>query len=96
MKEERQALMSLIQDIPAERLARLFHHYQRVLANQFHESESNVPAVDEALSGWNQTSEAERRLLVAAEQLSLLELDSTRDLDVRNYYATPGEAEWGC
>jgi hypothetical protein len=26
---------------------------------------------------------------------SPLELDSTRDLDVRSYYPKPGEAEWG-
>jgi hypothetical protein len=96
MRQEQQALMSLILDIPAERLARLFHHYQQVLTNQFHELERSVTAVDEPLSRWKQISEAERRLLVAAAQLSLLELDSTRDSDVRSYYAKPGEAEWGC
>jgi hypothetical protein len=79
--------MSLILDIPAERLARLLHHYQQVLTSQFHEPESNVPAVDEALSRWKQTSEAERGLLVAAAQLSLWELDSTRDSNTKSYYA---------
>jgi hypothetical protein len=88
--------MSLIQDIPAERLARLFHHYQEVLSNQFHESERWGTAVDENLTPWEQTPEAERKLLVAAAQLSLMELDSTRDSDTRSYYAKPGEAEWGC
>jgi hypothetical protein len=87
--------MSLIPNIPRERLARLFHHYQQVLTKQFHDSEKSVTAVDEALSRWKQTSEAERGLLVAAAQLSPLELDSTRDLDVRSYYPKPGEAEWG-
>jgi hypothetical protein len=86
--------MSLIQDIPAERLARLFHHYQEVLSNQFHESETSGTALDEPLTPWEQTPEAVRKLLVAAAQLSLLELDSTRDM--RSYYAKPGEAEWGC
>jgi hypothetical protein len=88
--------MSLILDIPAERLARLLHHYQQVLNNQFHEPESHVTAVDEALSRWKQPSEPERRLLVTAAQLSLLELDSTQDLNEKSYYAKPGEAEWGC
>jgi hypothetical protein len=87
--------MSLIQEIPAERLARLFHHYQQVITNQFHESESHITTVDEALSRWRQTSEAERRSPVAAAQLSLLELDSTRDINKKSYYAKPGEAESG-
>jgi hypothetical protein len=87
--------MSRIQDIPAERLARLLHHYQQVLNNQFHESESHVTAVDEALSRWK-PSEPEQRLLVTAAQLSLLELESTQDLNEKSYYAKPGEAEWGC
>ncbi|MCU1298826.1 MAG: hypothetical protein JWO91_3104 [Acidobacteriaceae bacterium] len=87
--------MSIIQDIPAERLARLFHHYQEVLSNQFHESNTSGTA-DQPLTPWEQTPEAERKLLVAAAQLSLLELDSTRDSEMRSYYAKPGEAEWGC
>jgi hypothetical protein len=96
MDKESRVLMSLIQDIPAERLARLFHHYQEVLSNQFHELEKCGTAVDEVLIPWEQTPEAERKLLIAAAQLSLMELDSTTDRDPQSYYAKPGEAEWGC
>ncbi|HZR58462.1 MAG TPA: hypothetical protein VFA74_16435 [Terriglobales bacterium] len=81
--------MSLIQDIPAERLARLLHHYQEALTNQLHETGTGG---NEALIPWEQTSEAERKLLIAAAQLSLLELDSTQGSEMRSYYAKPGKA----
>jgi hypothetical protein len=99
MREESRLLMSLIQDIPAEHLARLFHHYQEILTNQFHESKGDDPAGDQSPDPWDQTSEADRKLLIAAVQLSLMELNSTihRDhRDTQSYYAKPGEAEWGC
>jgi hypothetical protein len=89
--------MALLQDIPAEQLARLFHHYQEILTNQFHDS-SEGSSGDKVSTPWERTSQADRKLLVAAAQLSLMELDSAadRELDSRKYYAKPGEAEWGC
>jgi hypothetical protein len=40
----------------------------------------------------------ERRRLVAAARLTLLELTSTvgKEKHERRYFAKPGEAEWGC
>jgi hypothetical protein len=84
--------MSFIQDIPAEELARLVHHYEELLVHDFQRiSKTRVAA------GWEQAPEEERRLLISATRLALLELSSTYTPDPakRGYYATPGEAEWG-
>jgi hypothetical protein len=96
MGEESRLLMSLIQDISAEHLARLFHHYQEILTNQFHESKGDGPTRDQSPDAWDQTPEADRKLLIAAAQLSLMELNSTSRRDTQSYYAKPGDAEWGC
>jgi hypothetical protein len=83
---------SMIQDVDAEQLARVFHHYQEALA---HDCDSaNV----EASSAWERAPQNERRLLVAAARLTLLELaaPSTSPSPARKYYAKPGEADWGC
>ena len=84
--------MSTIQDVSAEQLAKLFHHYQGALehdcGDQGREEESS----------WEQTSQNERKTMVAAARLTLLELATTpaQHSSSRKYYATPGEAEWGC
>jgi hypothetical protein len=88
--------MSLIQDIPAEHLARLFHHYQEILTNQFHGSKGEGRTRGQSPDPWDQTPEADRKLLIAAVQLSLIELNSTIHRDTQSYYAKPGDAEWGC
>jgi hypothetical protein len=89
--------MSTIQDVSAEQLARLFHHYHEALAHN-----CNDHGCDEGESSWERTSQKERRLMVAAARLALLELATpeepipSRKYYAKRYYATPGEADWGC
>jgi hypothetical protein len=82
-----------IQDVPAERLAKLFHHYQEALAHG-----CNSHAGDQTRSAWERASEQERKLMVAAARLAILELATATEqsLSGRKYYAKPGEADWGC
>jgi hypothetical protein len=85
--------MSTIQDVPAERLAKLFHHYQEALAHG-----CNGHGGEQTQSSWERASEQERKLMVAAARLAILELATAteRSLSDRKYYAKPGEADWGC
>jgi hypothetical protein len=81
-----------IQEVPAEQLAELFHHYHQALGLDFGcASKPNAEA-------WEQIPHQERSRLVAAARLALLELASTtrEREDSRRYFARPGEAEWGC
>jgi hypothetical protein len=82
-----------IQDVSAEELAKLFHHYRGALAHDF-----DCTNGEEKNSAWDRTSQQERKLMVAAARLALLELatTSTQTNESRPYYATPGEADWGC
>lgn len=79
-----------IQDVRPEALAKLFHLYHRALSQ-------GLDAGQEALS-WDQASESERKLMVSAARLALLDLAAASEdkLPTREYFATPGEAEWGC
>jgi len=82
-----------IQDVSAEELARLFHHYQGALARDF-ESRKH-----EQLPTWDHTPQSERKMLVAAARLTLLELAdeaTKKSSSTRPYFAKPGEADWGC
>jgi len=85
--------MSLIQDVSPEELAKLFHHYQEALAGDFDCQPEKACA-----PSWDQTPPTERKLRIAAVRMALLELAATSPGDGRNreYYAKPGEAEWGC
>lgn len=87
--------MSTIQDVSAEQLARLFHHYREALAEDFN---CHCKGSEEASSSWDRTSQQERKLMVAAARLALLELAETPVADdpARKYFAKPGEADWGC
>jgi hypothetical protein len=84
--------MSSLQNVSAEDLAKLFHHYHEALAHDFHGHMSR-----EATFSWEQASQNERRLMVAAARLTLLELRTTSEGEQvqRQYFAKPGEAEWG-
>jgi hypothetical protein len=86
--------MASIQNVSAEELAKLFHHYQDALAHDF-ECEGGGEA---ACSSWDRTPQDERKLMVAAARLALLELEasSEREKQNRRYFAKPGEADWGC
>jgi hypothetical protein len=85
--------MSSIQNVSAEDLARLFHHYHEALANDFHGQASR-----RAEFSWEQAPQNERKLMVAAARLTLLELGamSEKEPASRQYFAKPGEADWGC
>lgn len=83
----------MIQDVSAERLAKVFHHYREALAHDGKRCEN-----EEEFSPWEQTPPTERKLMLAAARLALLELAETpaEPAHDRKYYAKPGEAEWGC
>jgi hypothetical protein len=81
-----------IQEVSAEQLAELLHHYQQAIGPEF--GCASNPNAEE----WEQMPQQERRRLVAATRLALLELAATvtEREDTRRYFAKPGEAEWGC
>jgi hypothetical protein len=84
--------MSMIQDVDAEQLAKVFHHYHEALAQDCDSHNG------EASSAWERAPQNERKLMVAAARLTLLELaaPSAPASATRKYYAKPGEADWGC
>jgi hypothetical protein len=71
---------------------KLFHHYQETLARDF----DCEPRLWSSPS-WEQTPQNERKLMIAAARLALLELSTTANEENshREYFAKPGEAEWG-
>jgi hypothetical protein len=78
------------QEVSAEQLAELLHHYQQALQPDFSLSSER----DEE---WEQMPQQKRSLLVAAARLALVELTpNAREREDRRYFAKPGEAEWGC
>jgi hypothetical protein len=85
--------MSTIQDVSAEQLAKLFHHYREALAHG-----SADHGIKEESSSWDRAPQNERKIMVAAARLALLELSTTpvQPSPSRKYYAKPGEADWGC
>jgi hypothetical protein len=85
--------MATIQDVSAEQLAKVFLHYREALV---HDGDSH--AAEEGTSTWDRTPPQERKLLVTAARLALLELGTTPApaAPSRKYFATPGEADWGC
>jgi hypothetical protein len=81
-----------IQEVSAEQLAELFHHYHQALAPDFgRQAEQDHRA-------WRDVPQQDRSRMVAAARLALLEIDSLHPEpeDRRRYFAKPGEAEWGC
>jgi hypothetical protein len=85
--------MSSIQDVSAEQLARVFHHYREALAHDY-----SCDSTDNKTSYWDRTPGNEKRLLLAAARLTLEELgaSSSPQHPSRKYFAKPGEADWGC
>jgi hypothetical protein len=83
--------------ISAEQLAKPFHHYRGALAHDF-AAEDNDGDREEATSSWDRTPQNERKLMVAAARLALLELATApaQPNTDRKYFAKPGEADWGC
>jgi hypothetical protein len=70
----------------------LFHHYQEALA---HDGDGQGIKRE---SSWDRAPQNERKRMVAAARLALLELASAPATLTpgRKYYAKPGEADWGC
>jgi len=81
-----------IQEVSAEQLAELFHHYHQALAPDFGCTPQFTP------ESWDEISQPEKSRMVAAARLALLEVASTarEQEDSRRYFAKPGAAEWGC
>ena len=81
-----------IYEVAPEQLAELFHHYHQALCAEFR-NPSKPPS-----ETWNHVPPREKSRLIAAARLALLELEtSERQLrGPKPYFATPGEAEWGC
>jgi hypothetical protein len=81
-----------IQEVAPERLAELFHHYHQALT-----ADSNCSS-DPQSESWEQVPQQEKKRLVSAARLTLLELSATptEEEGSRRYFAKPGEAEWGC
>jgi hypothetical protein len=77
-----------INEVAPERLAELFHHYHQAL----------MPEISgEGRGSWRDVPPQEKSRMVSAARLALLELESmTRGGAKREYFAQPGEAEWGC
>lgn len=85
--------MLTIQDVNAEQFANLLCNYRQALSEEC--SGIKESRIDQSS---NLPSQNERQLMVAAVRLALLELaaPSFREEARRKYFATPGEADWGC
>jgi hypothetical protein len=81
-----------IHEVAPERLAELFHHYHEALTPEASGTRN------QGRGSWKEVSPQEKSRLVAAARLALLELDSMKNESPqpRQYFAQPGEAEWGC
>lgn len=88
-----------VDTISAEELAKLFYQYHQTLAPIF-ECESG-----ERAASWEQARSKERKLMIATARLVLSDLCSMgkqsetpprAENGERSYFATPGQAEWGC
>jgi hypothetical protein len=81
-----------IQEVSAEQLARLFHHYHEALA-------SNLGCLSgDDSDSWSEVPAGQRHRMVVAARLALQELASRTDdeNERRHYFARPGQAEWSC
>ncbi len=84
--------MLSLQNVSAEDLAKLFHHYHEALAHDFHGRMSR-----EATWSWEQAPQNEQKLMIAAARLTLLELGTAQEEQPvhRPYFAKPGEVGVG-
>jgi hypothetical protein len=85
--------MSTIQDVSAEQLAKVFYHYHEALSRDGNGADNH----EESFS-WESASQSQRKVMVAAARLALIELATApvESKQSRKYYAEPGKAEWGC
>ncbi len=86
-----------ITEISAEQLAELFHLYHEALD---HEALANgVTGLHYGRHlAWSEIPQPERKRLVAAVRLALLDLGfaAKEPAKPKPHFATSGEAEWGC
>jgi hypothetical protein len=81
------------QEVSAEQFAELFHRYHQALENDPEGSD------DQTLAPWREVPEEKRNRMIDATRLALLEIETMARQEQRredNYFARPGEAEWGC
>jgi hypothetical protein len=80
-----------IEQVSPEQLAELFYLYHEAL-------EEGVAGARSTHPGWSEIAQDERRRMVAAVRLALLDLGVTakESAPPRPHFATPGKAEWGC
>src|SRR4029453_10264146 len=88
---ERKTPMS-IEEVSAENLARLIHHYHQALDRDFSGTSNESPRI------WGDLSDRQKQHAVAAARLALLEIAATHEeaADRRRYFAKTGEAQVGC
>jgi hypothetical protein len=88
----RKGIQMSIQEVSAEQLAELFHHYHQALGPDFGCAAKSTP------ESWDEVPAQERNRMVAAARLAILEVVSTTKEaeDSKRYFAKPGDAEWGC
>jgi hypothetical protein len=81
-----------VNEVAPERLAELFHHYHQALTPE------TLGKGSEDRGSWKEVPPQAKSRLVAAARLALLELQSmtSERAKSRQYFAQPGEAEWGC
>ena len=79
-------------EVFVQQFARLFHHYQEALSPASPEPDGS------ASQSWKMLRPDERNRMVAAARLAIMEMetDSRADENSRQYFAKPGECEWGC
>lgn len=77
------------EEVSPERSAEFFRHYRQAL---------EVLANGSGSGSWREMAKPEKNHLVAAARLTILGLSSTinESAQLRQYFAKPGEAEWGC
>ena len=74
------------EEVFVQQVARLFHQYREVLSleSKQRDASKSLGPVEE------------RNQLVAAARLAILELEKPARDNSHDYFANPGEAEWGC
>lgn len=81
-----------IEEVSVERFAQLFHHYHQALSD-----DSCAAAHQRTCDAWADVPPTEKKRLITAARLALLEVEVTpSEHQSRRYFAKPGEAEWGC
>jgi hypothetical protein len=82
-----------IEEVSAEELAKLFHIYHQALVRGLDQLSAG-----ERGASWDQTPQNDRKLMIAAARLALLDLAQAESEEplTRSYFAKPGEADWGC